>query len=59
MLTLLDPTGQLLGGRIIAGGDTGAAPATAFAQVRKHVEVPSTNTVFFVCVTLQVWLTHQ
>ncbi len=51
MLTLLDPTGQLLGGRIIAGGDTGAAPATAFTQVRQH-DLISTKSAFFVYVNL-------
>ena len=54
MLTLLDPTGQLLGGRIIAGEDLGAAPARPFTQVRRRVEVTSTKTAFRVCVTLQV-----
>jgi len=58
MLTLLDPTGQLLGGRIIAGGDTGAAPATAFTQVRQHYLI-STKSAFLVCVNLPVRLFMQ
>ena len=54
MLALLDPTSQLLGGRIIVGEALGAAPARPFTQVRQHVEVTSSKTASLICVTLQV-----